>query len=406
MSQVQTDGDSLSSRGAMAASLWPPERAPSPPFWRRRSVWLQVGAGAACGALLATAAIQSIKRFEPLEAALVVVAIPLAFWAHLLLHEAGHAIAGVVADLRFVAGGVGPLRLERRASGWHVYWSRNIQGIGGFALLLPKLNEASRFQQAVYLLGGPLTNLTVAAALVPLALPGGDGVGLWNGVAAVGVSTGLFLGLINLVPFLVGGWSTDGRQLLQLIRNSDESRAMAALGRLAGLAMLGVRPRDWPVDLHFGIELKTLPQGVTDAMARCQLAKALDEGRLDDPRAHSAAGTLAKGFWGGQDGIRQMTALLLARWALESIEDLDLAEAWCALSEGSLIDITAQRLAIRAWIALGRRRLNESRALLEEAHAAKDRIIDEASRAMLADDLSRLSARHHIQLSSIQRDFS
>src|SRR5690606_14281191 len=56
----------------------------------------------------------------PLLAAMLALAIAM-LWLQVLVHEAGHALAGVLVGRRLVAAGIGPLRLERGVgAGWCV----------------------------------------------------------------------------------------------------------------------------------------------------------------------------------------------------------------------------------------------------------------------------------------------
>ena len=367
-----------------------PPRPAAVPDWKRPSWWLQVGIGGALGGGITLGLIFGLDDFSGFDALVVGVALLVAGWLQVLVHEAGHAAAGMAVGLRPFAMGVGPLRAERGAQGWRVHWARNIRGIGGFAVLLPRGGEQRPRQTAVYLLGGPLANL-LAACLAWLALRAGHADTMpWSAVAWATVGTGLALGLVNLLPFLAGGWSSDGRQLLKLWQGKDEARVMSLLTRLGGLAMVGVRPRDWPPALASDFQLDDAPQAVGDALARCRLVQAIDARRFDDPGAAAAAARLAAGYWHGPDGIRQFNALLLARWLLDTTGDHARAAAWCAQAEGSIVDQGASRAALQARIALLRGERDEARRQLALAEQLAPRVPDPAGQAMLAESLSEL----------------
>ena len=367
-----------------------PPRPPEVPAWKRKQNWLQWLVGGLLGGGVTLGLMLAVGELDGADLLLIAGAIMLVGWLQLLLHEAGHALAGLAVGLRPLALGVGPLRAERGGDGWRLRWAGNIAGIGGFALLLPRDDTQGPRQAAVYVLGGPLANL-LSAALAWAAIEAGLADSWpWLALAWITVAVGLALGLANLVPFLAGGWSSDGRQLLKLWQGSDEARLSATLGRLAGLAMLGVRPRDWPASLSLGFKLDDAPQGVGDALARCQLVRAIDTGDFDDPAAAEAAARLAAGFWHGPDGMRQINALLLARWLLDTSGGVERAAAWCELGEGGLLDQTASRAALRARIALERGDAGEARRQLALAEQAAPRVPDAAGQAMLAESLAEL----------------
>lgn len=367
-----------------------PPRPAEVPAWKQKQQWIQWLVGALLGGGVTLGLILGVDDLGGGDLLLVVFALLVVGWLQVLLHEAGHALAGLAVGLRLLAVGVGPLRAERGATGWRIHWAGSIRGIGGFALLLPRDESQGRWQAAVYLLGGPLANL-FAAGLAWAALRAGLADAMpWLALAWITVAIGLVLGLANLVPMLAGGWSSDGRQLLKLWQGSEEARLSATLARIGGLAMLGVRPRDWPPTLSLEFRLDDAPQGVGDALARCQLVHAIDTHAFDDPIAAAAAARLAGGFWQGPDGLRQFNALLLARWVLDTSGDVELADAWCALSEGGILDQGASRAALRARIALARGDAGEAQRQLALAEQLAPRVPDAAGQAMLAESLAEL----------------
>lgn len=367
-----------------------PPRPPEVPAWKRRAFWLQLLVGGLVGGVVSYSVVKATGALRGADAIVMIVGFIATGWLQVVLHEAGHALAGMAMGLQPLALGVGPLRAERGATGWRVNWSRSIRGIGGFAILLPREGAQTPRQTAAYLLGGPLSNL-LAAGLAWLAIASGTVVAMpWLALAWINVAIGLLLGLTNLVPFLAGGWSSDGRQLLKLWQGSDESRAASTLSRLAGLMMLGVRPRDWPASLSIDLPLDDLPQGVADALARCQVLRAIDARRHEDAIAAKAAARLAEGFWDGPDGLRQVNAMLLARWVLDATGNADRADAWLAHSEGGLVDQTPQRAVLRARIAIARGEHDKAREQLAIAQETATRVPDAAGRAMLAEGVAEV----------------
>lgn len=377
----------------MSTSLAVPPQPPRAPAWRQPAFWLQGGLGMLAGGLVTYSALRALQVVDGAGAALVFVALVLIAWLQIVWHEAGHAIGGLLSGHRALAFGVGPLRLERQGERWRLRWAGSIRGIGGFALLFPREGEGTRGERAAYLLGGPLANLLAAAVAWPFALVEPGASAGWSEVLArIVVGTGLFIGLSNLVPFLAGGWASDGRQLWKLWQGADEARAMAMLSRLGSLSMAGVRPRDWPRDAAAGIDLAALPQGIAEAFARCRVVQALDAREYRDPAALDAATTLVRGFWQGPEGVRPINALLLARWALDAVGDPELAAQWATLGEGGMLDQSAQRAVLAAWIALRRGDSVTATRELHNARTLRKRIHDAAGLQMYEEDLAGIAA--------------
>lgn len=366
----------------------PPRPAPVP-AWRRPATYLQFAMGGAFGAAGVLTVIALMDRASGLEVALIAVALFPAAWLHLLVHEAGHALAGWAGGQHVAALGLGPWRAERGSGGWRVHRADHVQGIGGFALVVPRRETVSTLERSAYLVGGPLANLVAAAVVVALsAVLGLDGG--WGALFGLFALVGVVIGLVNLVPFQSGGWSSDGRQLWALWRGWPEARVAESMNRWAALAMLGVRPRDWP-EGRIAVDEAALPQSIADALRRIRLLAAIDRGEAGLPDAEAAARGLAAGFWSGPDGLRQLNAGLLAAWQLKCGASPEAVEAWIAESEGGLLDQTAHRAWLRAAVAHRRGDRPEALARLAAARAALPRVIDPASRAMLVEELAVLS---------------
>lgn len=313
-------------------------------------------------------------------------------WLHVLLHEAGHALAGLAAGKRAVGFGVGPWRFERGLSGWHARRGAAVQGIGGFALLLPQGERgAGRAADAAFLLGGPVANLAVAG-LVVAASPWLPAIDALRAAAGGFVVAGLVLGLVNLVPFRSRGWSSDGLALWQLLRDSASARVARTHRTVAALAFQGVRPRDWPqdlVDVGWGDEALTPPERL--GMALLRLHAALDRG--DALHARGAALEVVELQAGSPDGLRQVAALALAAHAAIVEHDPALIGAWLERGAGGLLDTGAQRAWLAAEAAWWRDDAATARTELARAREALPRVHDAASHAMLEERLATLEAR-------------
>ena len=225
--------------------------------------------------------------WPPVSVPAALLATLLMLWPNIVLHEAGHAIAGIARGLRPIAFGIGPLRWERGQSRWRFRLGGRVGGIAGFASLLPQGERGlSRRDQMTYLAGGPLMNLATAAlafALLPLAA---DSPRLGACVLGAGVSAAV-LGMINLVPFHSQGWRSDGRGLLDLLRRTPEAALQQQVHHLLALTMAGVRPRDWPEALlPAPIDTPSSPMLAVNGDV-LRLAWAMDRG--DDRAAADAA---------------------------------------------------------------------------------------------------------------------
>ena len=124
------------------AALMPPAEVPAAQarWWRR---WLPtlLGFFDGCigGAMVAMLAGRMPETLSPGAVLALLAGLFVSAWPHVVLHEAGHAIARISRGTRAIAFGVGPLRMERRGDGhWHWRKGGGVRGIGGFATLVPQ----------------------------------------------------------------------------------------------------------------------------------------------------------------------------------------------------------------------------------------------------------------------------
>ena len=361
--------------------------------WRFALYMLAGGALGALGAAFgrSLAASPPDWPWPPVSVPLALLAALLALWPNILLHEAGHAAAGIARGLRPVAFGIGPLRWERGRSRWRFRRGGRIGGIAGFASLLPEGERGlSRLDQMVYLAGGPIANLATAA-LAFAALPLADGS---PGLAGLLLGTGAcaaFLGLLNLVPFHSQGWRSDGRGLLDLLRRTPEGALQQRIHHLLALNMAGVRPRDWPAAL--------LPEPV-DAPSSPMLAAngdllrlswAMDRG--DGETAAAAARRATAAFATLPEAVRPHVAVALAGHAARNLRDPVLLAAWRPLCDGGVTDLSLMRTWLDAEHAVLSGRAGDARTAIAGARDLLDRAPDPVTAQLLAEYLDDLDRR-------------
>ncbi|PJJ97430.1 hypothetical protein CO641_10695 [Lysobacteraceae bacterium NML91-0213] len=266
----------------------------------------------------------------------------LGLWLHVILHEAGHALAGRAAGMRVVALGIGRWRFERGGDGWRAWRGGSLAGIGGFAALVPGRERGGGAPaQAMYLLGGPAANLATGGAAIALAIAFATTLPAWIAGALLGLgASGLLLGAINLLPFRTHGWRSDGMGLADLLLGRPDARLLQRAQAAMALSAAGIRPRDWPLDVVPDEAAITGASTTAATMVRqLRLSRAIDAG--DAAAAADAARALAVGAADMPVAFRGQVALSMAAWAACCSHDDRLLDAWRALCTGAILDVTA-----------------------------------------------------------------
>lgn len=379
-------------------SFLPPQPAPpapSPPRWKSwlgvLAWWVGGGvAGYAGGALIARFELEPGAWLPSASWPLTLLFAVLTLWPHIVLHEAGHAVAGLARGMRAIAFGVGPLRWERGLSRWRLRRGTGIAGIGGFAALLPQGERGlSRTDQALFLAGGPLANL-LTAALALACLPLADGSPVLASFLIGSAACAAFLGAANLLPFHTQGWRSDGRGLLDLLQRSPDAALQQRINRLMALSMAGVRPRDWPQALvpeAVGASASPLLAMNGDLL---RLSWAMDRG--DPVQSAAAAGQAIARFNDLPEAFRPHVAIAVAGYVARLPRDRATLAAWRPLCEGGITDLSVMRYWLDAELAALSGDSAAARAAAAAARGRIDHAPDPTSALLLSEYLDDLEA--------------
>lgn len=147
------------------------------------------------------------------------------FWISIVVHELGHLFGALAMRLRVQAFVVIPFQLVRIRGPFRLrfYDPKTKQPLGLVMAFLPDTRRA-RFRMAFYISAGPLANLLGCVLCLALVTPvartfptmfSPNQAAYWF---HLGAWLNLFFGLSNLIPFYKGNWSTDGKQLLGLLK--------------------------------------------------------------------------------------------------------------------------------------------------------------------------------------------
>ncbi|NYZ61845.1 site-2 protease family protein [Luteimonas deserti] len=379
--------------GARIEALMPPPldvRTETRPWWRRALLAaLPFVVGAAVGVGLARVGVPALDAVPPREALALLAGFLVSLWPHIVLHEAGHAVAGVMRGMQAIAFGVGPLRAERGGDArWRWRHGGGIAGIGGFAALLPRAERGhSPLDQAVFLLGGPAANLATAAIFAAVAT--------WAPLSALPAAacTGIalaaaLLGLGNLVPLHRQGWRSDGRGLLDLVRGTPDAALQVQINQLVALGLAGVRPRDWPEASMPAMDEAVASSGLQSSGRMLRLSRAVD--RRDAEAAWPDALALTAGFAAAPAVVQGAIAVSLASHAALLVRDRALVSAWRLHCHGGLMDLSPYRAWLDAEIAGLDGDTTAVATHVGHARALADRIPDTASRRVFDERLDAL----------------
>lgn len=213
------------------------------------------------------------------------VALAIAFVLHIIVHEGGHLVGGLLTGYRFVSFRIFSLTLLRR-DGRYIVRRFNIPGTGGQCIMLPPEGDAAKVPFVIYNAAGVAANILLTAAAIPYFFIHSADSGMFAFLLALFiVIAGLWTAIINGIPMKINGMYNDAGNIRLMLRDMQVRRHFVLQLRAHALCQNGMRPKDFPQE-WFNIpdsgEGYGLINVVTDMFA---VAREID--RADYSRAHT-----------------------------------------------------------------------------------------------------------------------
>lgn len=155
---------------------------------------------------------------------------------HIVLHEAGHMVAGLLTGYSFVSFRVGKYTLIKTTYGLQLR-KNTVLGTAGQCIMCPPSIDPEKSPYKLYYFGGSFANLLTAAlmlggfCMLPLNMTS------FFSLFMPGMM-GLAMGLSNLLPAKMGGMTNDGYNLFIELKDSMVRKCMnIVLTMTAGLTL-------------------------------------------------------------------------------------------------------------------------------------------------------------------------
>jgi len=133
--------------------------------------------------------------------------------AVVLVHEAGHVMAGLLCGFRIISVKVGPVQFLLPHS-WQFTFRRKRFLDGSVQVQFRKMpGQWARWQCFGFLFGGSLTNICAALLVLPFAIRDTAMADIF----AFFILASVFLAVTQLIPFEVRGIRSDGAKLIALL---------------------------------------------------------------------------------------------------------------------------------------------------------------------------------------------
>lgn len=325
------------------------------------------GIGAGIGTFIKRYVPHSSFHLTPLQTFWLIIFTLLSIFIVLLIHECGHLLGGRLVGSRFFLLIVGPFKLIRTQQGVRLGWNTNIGASGGLAVSLPSNNEQLPRKMLITTLFGPLTSLLFALVAAMFAFLFRAYL-IVTGTLAITTALSFVIFLATAIPTGTrGGFMTDGKRVLMLLRGGQAAERWAALAALQLAWIAGQRPRDWDASLLQQVMM--LQNNSLDDITANTLAyyHGLDTG--DSIAAQTYIERLQAAYATIPSLVRPTIALESAFFEAYYQHNAEAARAWFAQGKGGIID-RSTRKRVEASILLAEGKAEEARTQIDEGLAA------------------------------------
>lgn len=168
----------------------------------------------------------------------------LSFFIHIVLHETGHLIFGLMSGYQFSSFRIGTHMLMKE-NGKLVHRKIKIAGTGGQCLMIPPEMVDGKFPVVLYNLGGSIVNLVVAALMIPVFVAI-DKSSVFALFVFLFIAMGAITGLSNGIPMRTKTVDNDGYNAISLGKSREAMRAFWIQTKTNEQLTKGIRTKDMP----------------------------------------------------------------------------------------------------------------------------------------------------------------
>lgn len=238
--------------------------------------------GGVCGAAGAAFGVSLLPEIDGGKG-LILIGLSLIFsiYFHIIVHEGGHLVCGLLSGYKFVSFRVGS-RMLMKSNGKYMVKKFNIPGTGGQCLLDPPGDKPDHYPMKLYNLGGGLSNFFFSSIATVITI-NTESIAVKE-VLIPFIILGVALGATNLIPMKVSGIANDGYNILSLDKDTAGRKAFWQQMRVNRLSTDGVRLKDMDEELFDLASSETEGNPLIDQVKLFWMQRLVDEKRFEEAR--------------------------------------------------------------------------------------------------------------------------
>ena len=214
---------------------------------------------------------------------IMLVLLYLSWFLHIVIHEAGHLICGLLTGYSFSSFRIGSIMLLKE-NGKLVTKRLKIAGTGGQCLMVPPEMVNGTFPVALYNLGGPISNLIVSLVFLPVLILAPQG-GYFALFSFLMIGVGIVFGMSNGVPLRTKSVDNDGYNAVSLRKNKGAMRAFWIQMKVNEQLRHGVRTKDMPDDWFQVPSDESMKNSMVATIGVYAASRLMDQHKFDEAEA-------------------------------------------------------------------------------------------------------------------------
>jgi hypothetical protein len=199
---------------------------------------------------------------------------------HIVFHEAGHLIFGLMSGYKFSSFRIGSHMLMKE-NGKLVYRKIKIAGTGGQCLMVPPEMVDGTFPVVLYNLGGSILNLIVTALFIPVFIAI-DKSSIFALFFFLFIAVGAITCLSNGIPMRTQTIDNDGYNAVSLGKSKDAMRAFWIQMKANEQLTKGIRTKDMPDEWFEVPSDEAMKNSMVATIGVYAASRMMDQHRFDE----------------------------------------------------------------------------------------------------------------------------
>lgn len=210
----------------------------------------------------------------------IFLAILFGIYIHIIVHEGGHLIFGLLTGYKFSSFRIGNWMIIKQ-NGKLRFCKYSLAGTGGQCILLPPDFNDGKMPFKLYNLGGGLMNFIVSAIFAGLLLLFPDNIYV-SSFSILMIVYGFILGASNLIPLRIGGVDNDGKNIISMGKNKKSLYAFWLQMKINSYLSDNVRIKDIPEELFKKPEEEDLDNPMATSVGVFVCNRLMDMHKFDE----------------------------------------------------------------------------------------------------------------------------